>query len=232
MPGVKPRPKPAAKRPRLQFHNVGELLTHLGGVPASRVCLDPPLGTATKRDLIRLHATEDKLYELVDRTLVEKPTGSPESFLAAELIFLLRTFLQANDWGFLYAPDALIEMLPNLVRGPDVCFVSWDKRPDRTVPGEPISTLIPDLAVEVLSPDNTRAEMERKRGEYFRAGVRLVWEIDPAKRTADAYTAPDARTAVDVLDGGDVLPGFRLPLAKLFERLAEPARKKGRKKKG
>jgi len=82
--------------------------------------------------------------------------------------------------------------------------------------------------VEILSPSNTRKEMARKLGEYFEAGVLLVWVIDPAKRTAEAYTNPDAKTAVDVLDGGDVLPGFRLPLAKLFEKLApgKPARKK------
>jgi Uma2 family endonuclease len=214
--------------------NLGELLAQLGGVSASRVRFDPPPGKATKRDLIRLHARNDKLYELVDRTLVEKPMGSPESFLAAELIRIFGRFLDGNDLGFLYAPDALVEMLPDLVRGPDVCFVSWEKRPERTVPTEPISDLIPDLAVEVLSPSNTSGEIRRKLREYFLAGVRLVWVIEPRSRTAAVYTAPGARTLVPVngiLNGADVLPEFQLPLAKLFERLALPRAKKPRKRK-
>ena len=219
-----PMPR-AATRP-LPFKNVGELFDHLGGIPASRVCLDPPPGTATKRDLIRLHSNNGKLYELVHRTLVEKPMGAPEAFLAAELIRLFGRFLDTQDVGFLYAPDVLIELLPKLVRGPDVCFVPWSRRPEGTVPTKPISDLIPTLVVEVLSPSNTRGEMARKLGEYFLAGVELAWIIDPAARSAAAYTVPDAWTDLDaagVLDGGDVLPGFRLPLTKLFQRLAAPS---------
>lgn len=228
---AKPRSKKArAAKPGVRFATAAEMLDRLG-VPAWRVCMDPLPGTATKRDLIRPDG-KDKLYELVDRTLVEKPLGSPESFLAAELGRRLGNHVEATDSGFLYGADALIEVLPNLVRGPDVCFVPWSRRPERTVPLDPISDLIPTLAVEVLSPSNTRKEMSRKLDEYFRAGVLLVWVIDPAKRSAEAYTAPDAKTAVGVLDGGDVLPGFTLPVAKLFERLAgpTPARKPRKKK--
>jgi Uma2 family endonuclease len=228
-------------KPKTRFDNLGELLekmtgllSKLGGIPAGRVRLDPFPGTATKRDLVRFHSREDKLYELVDRTLVEKPMGSPESYLAMQLGFLLQTYLTEHDSGFLYGADSLIEMLPDVVRGPDVCFVSWDKRPERTVPTEPISDLIPDLAVEVLSPSNTRGEILRKLKEYFLAGVKLAWVIDPVKRTAAVHTAPDVKTSLDesgTLDGGDVLPGFRLPLAKLFERLEKPKSKKPRKTK-
>jgi|SRR5438067_13903227 len=122
--------------------------------------------------------------------------------------------------------------MPRLVRAPDVSFVSWAKRPEKTVPSDPISHLIPDLAVEVLSPKNTRGEILRKLKEYLLGGVRVVWVVDPRKRTADVYTAPDKKTSLDesgTLDGGDVLPGFRVPLAKLFERLEKP-RPKRRKK--
>jgi Uma2 family endonuclease len=90
------------------------------------------------------------------------------------------------------------------------------------------------LAVEILSPSNTTREMRLKVREYFESGVRLVWIIDPVKRTAEVYSAPEVKrslTESGTLDGGDVLPGFRLPLAKLFERLAKPAAKKTRKKK-
>jgi Uma2 family endonuclease len=222
-------------KPPQPVDNLGELLRRLGGIPASRVCLDPPPGRATKRDLVRLHNRGDKLYELVDGTLVEKPMGSPESYIAHELGRLLGNHVADHDLGYMYTTDALIELLPRLVRGPDVCFTSWDKRSERTVPGnKQISDLTPDLVVEVLSPRNTRGEIARKLKEYFLAGVSLVWVIDPKTRAANVYTAPDARTVVPptgTLDGGNVLPGFRLPLAKLFERLEKPTAPKPRKKK-
>src|SRR5207302_308329 len=85
-----------------------------------------------------------------------------------------------------------------------------------TEPDEPIPELAPDLAVEVLSESNTRAEMDRKRQEYFRAGTRLVWEVDPRTRTVAVYNSADnpvTLRAADVLDGGSVVPGFSLPLS-------------------
>jgi hypothetical protein len=83
-----------------------------------------------------------------------------------------------------------------LVRIPDVSFISWDRMPGRQIPARPIPDLVPDLAVEVLSEGNTDKEMERKRGEFFRAGVRLAWFIDPVDRTAVVYTAPGQSTAI------------------------------------
>src|SRR5438132_8133672 len=161
MPRTKPRPR---------FRNIGELLERLGGIPAWRVCADPPPGTATKRDLIRLHSVEDKLYELIDGTLVEKPMGHPESYLALEVGRLLGNFVVEHDLGFCTGADDLIEMMPDLVRGPDLCFTAWSKRPDKTVDSDQISDLIPDLAVEVLSPSNSRGEILRKLKEYFLGG--------------------------------------------------------------
>ena len=114
------------------------------------------------------------------------------------------------------------ELQSGPVRGPDVAFVSWDRMPGRWRVQEPIPTQTPDLVVEVLSPSNTAREMARKRDEYFRAGVRLLWEIDPRTRTVREYTAVDRvrdLTAADSLDGRDVLTGFTLPLADLFAEL-------------
>lgn len=224
--------KPVVRR-KVRHETIGELLKSLGDIPADRVRLDPTPGTATKRDLLRSHRVGGGRLELVDNTLVENPMGSPEAFLAFELGFFLRTYLTANDLGFVYGADVLIEVVPGQVRGPDTSFVSWLKRPDRTVPRSPISDLVPDLAVEVLSPKNTRAEIARKLGEYFRGGSRLVWVIDPVKLTAAVYTGPAAATVIPesgTLDGGDVLPGFRLPLAKLFERLEKSKPSKRKKK--
>ncbi len=112
---------------------------------------------------------------------------------------------------------------------PDISFFCWDKLPGHVLPSEPIPDLFPDLAVEVLRENNTPEEMRRKLREYFLAGVRLVWMIDPRKRMAEVYTGPDAPTAIldekKALEGGEVLPGFTLPLAELFEHSAAAPRK-------
>ena len=108
------------------------------------------------------------------------------------------------------------------MRIPDVSFVSWDRLPQRRVPRQPIPDLVPDLAVEVLSEGNTPREMEQKLQEYFTAGVRLVWYVDPVLQEVHVYTAPDQRevlTADHTPHGGEVLPGFTLPARQLF---AEP----------
>jgi Uma2 family endonuclease len=105
------------------------------------------------------------------------------------------------------------------VRIPDVCFISWARFPDRKLPREPIPALAPDLAIEVLSEGNTEAEMRRKLRDYFTAGVRLVWYIDPRTRSAKSYTSETEcieASESDSLSGRDVLPGFELSLKEVF----------------
>jgi Uma2 family endonuclease len=226
----------AGTRAKIPFEDVGELLERLGGIPPERVRLNPPPGTATDRDLIRVHGRPRKLYELVDGTLVEKPMGHVESIVAAELLRVIGNFITQHDLGFFSGADDLIELMPKVVRGPDVSFTSWAQRPGRTADTDAISKVIPTLVVEILSEKNSRGEIAKKLKEYFFAGVQFAWVIDPRKRTAEVYTAPDEMTAIPTggtLDGGDVLPGFRLPLAKLFEKFPAPVAKKpkGKKKK-
>jgi Uma2 family endonuclease len=121
------------------------------------------------------------------------------------------------------APDGTIRLWAGRVRIPDVAFFSWDRMPGRRRPPEPIPTLAPDLAVEILSRSNTRAEMRLKRQDYFAVGVRLVWEVDPVARTVSVYTAVEPAalvlTEAATLDGGAVLPGFALPPRELFAEL-------------
>jgi len=166
------------------------------------------------------------LYELVDGVLVEKVMGSPESSLTLDLAKLLGYFLDQHKLGFLTGPDGTLRLLPKLVRAPDIAFISWDRLPSRRRPREPVYNLVPDLAVEVLSKGNTKKEMKRKRREYFRSGVRLVWEVDLKKRTVEVFNAPDQSvvlTEEDTLDGGDVLPGLKLPVRQVFAEFpAEP----------
>lgn len=219
---------------RPTFATMGEILSRLGGVDPNRVRAHPFPGTATAADVIRILEKEDRLYELVDGTLVEKVMGTPESFVAGELFFHLRAFLGQADLGFALPPDGVLRIMPDLVRIPDVSFVSWDRCPTHKVPTEPIAGLVPDLAAEVLSPGNTPAEMDRKLRDYFFAGVRLAWVVDHRKRRVTVYTSPDdlVRVPADrLLGGGDVLPGFRLPVRALFDRLDSdaPRRKKKRR---
>jgi len=198
---------------------VADLLHRLGDIPPDRVRYNPVPGTATVEDLVR---EENHGCELIDETLVEKAMGVRESLLAFHLGGLLMPLVRGQNLGIITGPDGSYEVLLGLVRLPDVAFVSWDRLPGRRVPDEPVPNVVPDLAVEVLSVSNTIGEMLRKRGEYFRAGVRLVWEIDPRARTVRVYTSETAftdLTAADTLDGGVVLPGFTLPLAQLFAEL-------------
>jgi Uma2 family endonuclease len=197
---------------------VGNLLHELGDIPAKRVRLVPTPGTATTDDLLK---PENAHCELVDGTLVEKPVGWEETLLGARLVTLLSIFVDAHDLGEVNGGDGFVELPSGPVRAPDVTFVSHVRARSRK-PGQAIPRFAPDLAVEVLSPSNSKAEMARKRDEYFRSGVRLVWEIDPRTRTARVYTAADQfrdLSSADTLTGDPVLPGFALPLAELFARL-------------
>jgi len=119
----------------------------------------------------------------------------------------------------------MMRIAPGLVRIPDLSVVTWDRLPGREIPREPIPDLAPDLAVEVLSEGNTKAEMVRKVREYFDAGFILVWLIDPRKRAARVFLTVEKSSLVredQALDGGAVLPGFVLRLPDLLDRGRRP----------
>lgn len=215
----------------LVFETVADLIDRLGDIPPRRIRLSPAPGTATEADLLRLCRQTDRLYELIDGTLVEKVMGYGEGGLAADLVRLLGRFLDDHDLGDLVGPDSGMRLMPGLVLVPDVSFIRWDKLPNRRRPAEPVPDLVPDLAVEVLSEGNTAAEMARKRHDYFAAGVRLVWEVDPRSRTIRVYTAPDQSVTLterDTLDGGDVLPGLHLSVQQVFARTPSPPKRRRR----
>lgn len=204
-----------------KFKTLADLLEDLGNIPLSRIQFSP-LGNATERDVLDVHAREKRLCELVDGFLVEKAMGYRESCLAGALLVFLKNFVQPRKLGLVAGEAGMVRLSSGLVRIPDVSFISWDRLPGRRMPEEPIPDLAPDLAAEVLSASNTPAEMARKLRDYFKAGVRLAWLIDPAARTVAVYTAPN-RPAVlhedQTLNGGDVLPGFALALRDLFAEL-------------
>jgi Uma2 family endonuclease len=211
---------------------MGEVLEQLGGIEPRRVRLYPAPGKATEKDLIRFNELKNHLYELVDGILVEKVMGYPEATLASWLGHLLWSFLEKHDLGFIAGADGAARLMAGLVRVPDLSFVSWDRVPVRgEIPSDPISGLAPDLAVEVLSAGNTKGEMDRKLREYFLAGVRLIWYVDPAARTVEVHSAPDQvslRNEEETLDGGEVLPGLSLPVRIIFTHLPKVEGKKPR----
>ncbi|HEV8062989.1 MAG TPA: Uma2 family endonuclease [Gemmataceae bacterium] len=206
------------------IETMADLLEHLGDIGPERVCMRPLPGTATEDDVLAaLESPRKRICELIDGVLVEKAMGYSESILAAYLIIQLNAFVRPRKLGLVTGEGGTLRLWPGRVRIPDVAFVAWDRFPDRRVPKQPIPTLAPDLAIEVLSVSNTPAEMSRKRQDYFAKGTHLVWEIDPRTRTASVYTAPEPPIAIlteaDVLDGSPVLPGFTLALRDLFAEL-------------
>jgi Uma2 family endonuclease len=198
------------------------------------VRLQPPPGTATEKDLLRVLDHEDCLAELIDGTIVEKPMATRESMLAGELLFYLKLYLRQNDLGDLTAPDGTLRLEAGQIRAPDIAFIRWEQMPGKVYPSAPIASLFPDLAVEILSESNTRGEMERMLLDYFKSGTALVWLIDPDRRTAEIHSSDGEEIHLDesgVLDGGNVLPGFRLPLAELFVKLGPaPGRSRRRRR--
>lgn len=205
--------------PSSLMQTMADLHRSLGEIPLERICMNPLPGTATEDDLLRLCSEHDKLYELVDGTLVEKAMGNQASFYAGELFYYLRLFIEANNLGFLFPADGMFRFKPKMVREPDICFVPWERVPPVGFPNRTIDSVIPTLAVESLSPSNTRKEMILKREVYFQAGVELVWMVDPDSETVEVYTSESDFTKLthtDSLDGGTVLPGFSLPVARIF----------------
>ena len=201
---------------------ISDLLDRLGGIPPNRVRFDPVPGTATVDDVVAVDAHENRLCELIDGVLVEKPVGYRESVIAIAIASALREFVVPRKLGVVTGESGMMKWFPGAVRIPDVAFVSRERLPGGRVPTEPVPLLSPDLTVEVLSESNTAAEMARKRQEYFGSGGRLDWEVDPDARTVTVYTSPTdwvVLTAEQCLDGGSVLPGFTLSIQSIFAEL-------------
>ncbi len=165
---------------------------------------------------------DDMLYEVVDGQVLEKNTGSREIEIAMILGGYLFQFARANRLG-----RALVEFVFRIIveedmqRRPDVAFVSHARWPyNRRVPNVPVWDMVPDLAIEVISANDMMSAVLRKIHDYFKAGVTRVWVVYPEQAEIYVYSTPQQVQVVGIgqeLDGGDLLPGFRLPVAVLFE---------------
>ena len=186
-------------------------LTDLGGIDASRVLLTPHPGQATLTDLIAInHSPNHSLYELIDGTLVEKAMSYEASVVAVAIIRILGLFVSKYRLGLTSGADGFFK-LQSSTRGPDVAFVARDRLPGGVFPSQVYPQITPNLVVEVLRPGNTKAEMARKRLEYFHAGVQVVWMVDCTNRSVAVFTSPTDVIVLgeeEVIDGGEAVPGF------------------------
>ena len=199
-----------------------DLVEHFGPILLTRIRHNPPAGTATEQDVIDIHDEEGRLFELVDGVLVEKTMGYQEAYLALLIGRLIGEFVDSRNLGLVAGADGMARLAPGLIRIPDVSFVGWDRLPGRKVPKTPMLNLAPHLAVEVLSPLNTKQEMDRKLAEYFASGVLAVWYVDPSARTVTVYSSPGKSVVLaenETLPGGDLLPGLSIRLTDLFAKL-------------
>ena len=175
----------------------------------------------TAEELFIVSADSDKC-ELVDGSVVHMPpTGGRHGKVAARIGRLLDEHVEAREAGVVCGAETgfILRRDPDVVRAPDVSFVAKARLP---VTGAPDAywSLAPDLAVEVISPTDRRADVQLKVAEYFAAGTRLVWVVDPATRTVCVYrSSDDVRTLTDdaVLTGDGVLPEFRCPVHRCFD---------------
>src|SRR5271157_2372054 len=164
---------------------------------------------------------DDMLYEVVDGQVVEKTMGAFETGIASLLVEILGPFARKNRLGRFFNEMLFrIDIGQDLQRRPDVAFVSHARWPyNRRVPDVPVWDMVPDLAIEVISPSNSASAVHRKVHHYFKARVSRVWVVYPEQAEVYIYSSPNQIEVVGVgqeLDGGDLLPGFRLPVAVLF----------------
>ncbi len=168
-------------------------------------------------DLVRL-PRDGRKYELVDGEVRVSPAGLRHEEVVARLILRLLDVVIQSHLGKVFGSSAGYRLPGGNVRSPDVSFVAQGRLPGGISP-EGFGELAPDLAVEVLSPQDGAREVLDKVGEYLAAGVSLVWVIDPANRRATAYRSlTDVREVQETgrLEGEDVVPGFSCPLAEVL----------------
>ncbi len=175
----------------------------------------------TATDLLRL-AGEGVRGELIRGVLHETMmTGVEHGEVVINLGAELRNFVKPRKLGRLTGSDTgvRLERDPDTVRGPDIAYFSAARLPlDARIPG--YAEVVPDLVVEVVSPNDTRREVAAKARMWLRYDVRLVWVVLPQTRSVDVYRPGHAvvtLTEQDTLDGQDVLPGFTCAVSAVFD---------------
>ena len=164
---------------------------------------------------------DDYRYELVEGELIRMaPTGGEHGVLTVRIGRILDEYVEAHDLGICSGAETgfILQRAPDSVRAPDAAFIAKARIPETGIP-KTYWPCAPDLAVEVTSPSDRFSAVQTKIAEYFSAGTRLVWVIEPATRTVYVYRSPRDVQALgedDELSGEDVLPGFRYAVRRLF----------------
>ena len=160
-------------------------------------------------------------WELIDGEPVEMtPSADESSSIGATIIVLLGTFVRPRGLGRLYSSDGGFVLFPDrpTVRVPDAAFVRAERMPQGQE-RKCFPRLAPDLVVEVLSPSDRTSDVVVKLEMYQEAGVPLIWLVDSEKTTITVIASGKSTKVLqsgDTLDGGDVLPGFSVPVAEIF----------------
>ncbi len=175
-----------------------------------------------------LAVQDEPLYEIVNGQRVAlQPMSTYATWLASCLHGRLGLYTEDNGLGASVAAMLFVlDAEHDLRRRPDVAFVSTARWPlDRALPMTGDWDVVPDLAVEVISPNDVFKDVLAKVREYFHYGVQVVWVIAPEEQQAYVYDSPvqvRILTGQDELTGGEVVPGFRMPLVHLFQHAAAP----------
>ena len=175
----------------------------------------------TADDLLRLHS-EGVKGELIMGVLHKKvSSGLEHGQIAINWGILLGSFVKPRRLGRVFGSDTGVQLGhgPDTVREPDVAFISAERMP-LDVRERRYAQVVPDLVVEIISPNDRPVPVFDKAQMWLRHGVRLVWITDPEARTITALpqSGPTRTfTEADTLDGGDVLPGFTCPVQDIFE---------------
>lgn len=171
---------------------------------------------------------DDELYEVIDGIRVRTPPMAVYSvWIANRLVRFLANFAEERlGWAITEALFHLPAPI-NRDRRPDIAFVSYQRWPKEKPmpPTDDAWDVVPNLVVEVVSPSDNINELEQKIVEYFRVGVQLVWVVHPTGNKIHVYQSPTQISGLakhETLDGGSVVPGFRLPLSELFTQSIEP----------
>jgi len=175
----------------------------------------------TPEDLLTM--PEGDRYELVDGQLVEQNVSTWSSYIAGVIYRLLSNYCQENRPGWVLPDNTSFQCFPQapaMVRKPDVSFVRLERLSLAQATAEGHCPVVPDLAVEVLSPNDTAYEVDAKVQLYLDAGARLVWVVNPQQQTVEVHRATGQGTILrqnDELTGEDVVVGFQCRVADLFQ---------------
>jgi len=169
----------------------------------------------TEEEFLRL-PDDGRKYELVDGKAREVPTGFEHDAIGAIIVAMLMP--HAKGHGFVTIAQAGFRMADGNIRCPDVSFTRKERLPEGKPP-KGFADLAPDLAVEIISPNEDAADVFRKLGEYFASGSQFVWILQPETCQVTVYRSlMDAHTLgpEDTLSAGDLLPGFKVQVSELF----------------